>query len=241
MINNKRAIVPGLLTLGNLTCGYLSIVFASEGEFITAGYLILASAFFDLIDGLAARLLNAASNFGVQLDSLADIVGFGAPTAFLVYKFKLEEFGVWGLVISLLFLVGGALRLARFNTQVTSDLKKKDYTGIPIPVGALIVTLLILAQIDKDIVPWSWKWLFPFVTIITAAGMVSKIKFAAIPKMNKGFVKKSPVQVILLLILPFAIYFYGVTGLFFTFIFGLLFNIVNSYVTSQKKTINHRA
>ncbi|MCA0387510.1 MAG: CDP-diacylglycerol--serine O-phosphatidyltransferase [Bacteroidetes bacterium] len=241
MINNKRAIVPGLLTLGNLTCGYLSIVFAAQGEFVTAGYLIIASAFFDLIDGLAARLLNAASNFGVQLDSLADIVGFGAPTAFLVYKFKLEEFGTWGLVISLLFLVSGALRLARFNTQVSSDLKKKDYTGIPIPVGALIVTLLILAQIDKDIIPWSWKWLFPFVTILTAAGMVSKIKFAAFPKFNKSLIEKSPVEILLVLILPFAIYFYGITGLFFLFIFGILFNIAKSYVTSQKKTIKHRA
>lgn len=106
MFQNKRAVIPGLLTLGNLTCGFLSIVYASDGEFTTAGYLILASAFFDMIDGLAARLLNAASNFGVQLDSLADVVGFGAPTAFLTANINLKpKPGAWLSVCFFLHVV----------------------------------------------------------------------------------------------------------------------------------------
>ncbi len=234
MFQNKRAIIPGLLTLSNLTCGYLSIVYASREEFTIAGYLILASAFFDLIDGLAARLLKAASNFGVQLDSLADIVGFGAPTAFLIYKFKLEEIGNWGLAISLLFLVAGALRLARFNTEVSSDLKKHDFKGIPIPVAALLVTLLVLAQIESSLIPWSWKIFFPAITIIAAAGMVSSIKFAAFPKANAKFFKKNPAATLLLVATPFAIWFYGVTGLFVTFVFGILYNLAQGYVSFLK-------
>jgi CDP-diacylglycerol--serine O-phosphatidyltransferase len=239
MFQNKRAIIPGMLTLGNLTCGFLSIVYASDGEFTTAGILILASAFFDLIDGLAARLLNAASNFGVQLDSLADVVGFGAPTAFLIYKYKLDALGTWGLVISLLFLVCGALRLARFNTEIT-DLKKKDYKGIPIPVAALIVTLLVLAQLDSSIVPSSMKWVFPVVTILSAFGMVSSLKFATFPKLNKVALLANPLQMVLVALLPFAIYFYSWTGLFFIFIFGILLNMVYSYVSKEKIQKNHR-
>jgi len=228
-----------MLTLGNLTCGFLSIVYASEGEFTTAGILILASAFFDLIDGLAARLLNAASNFGVQLDSLADVVGFGAPTAFLIYKYKLESLGTWGLVISLLFLICGALRLARFNTEIT-DLKKKDYKGIPIPVAALIVTLLVLAQLSSSLVPSSMKWVFPIVTILSAFGMVSSLGFATFPKLNKAALLANPFQLVLIALLPFAIYFYSWTGLFVIFIFGILLNIAYSYVSKTKKQKNQR-
>lgn len=239
MFQNKRAIIPGLLTLGNLTCGFLSIVYASEGEFTTAGFLILASAFFDLIDGLAARLLNAASNFGVQLDSLADVVGFGAPTAFLIYKYKLENLGTWGLVISLLFLVCGALRLARFNTEIT-DLKKKDYKGIPIPVAALVVTLLILAQIDSSFLSTSLNWVFPAVTLLSALGMVSSLKFASFPKFNKTALLANPLQLVLAALLPFAIFFYSFTGLFVIFIFGILLNIAYSYVSKEKKQKKHR-
>jgi CDP-diacylglycerol--serine O-phosphatidyltransferase len=232
MLQNKRAVIPNILTLGNLTCGYLSIVFASEGEFATAGYLIIASAFFDLIDGLAARLLKVASNFGVQLDSLADVVGFGAPTAFLLYKFKLESMGNWGLVISLFFLVCGALRLAKFNTEVT-DLKKKDYKGIPIPVAALSVTLLVLSQLESFLIPMSWKWFFPAMIIIASLGMVSRIKFATFPKLNKATVVANPFILALPIALPFAIYFYGVTGLFFMFVFGIFINIAYSYFSPK--------
>jgi len=239
MFQNKRAVIPGLLTLGNLTCGFLSIVYASDGEFTTAGYLILASAFFDMIDGLAARLLNAASNFGVQLDSLADVVGFGAPTAFLIYKYKLESLETWGLVISLLFLACGALRLARFNTEIT-DLKKKDYKGIPIPVAALIVTLLVLAQLNSSFIPTSTKWVFPVVTILSALGMVSSIKFAAFPKFNKAAIMANPLQLVLVVLLPFALYFYSMTGLFVIFTFGILLNIAYSYVSKEKKQKNQR-
>lgn len=239
MFQNKRAIIPGLLTLGNLTCGFLSIVYASDSDFTTAGYLILASAFFDLIDGLAARLLNAASNFGVQLDSLADVVGFGAPTAFLIYKYKLEFLGTWGLVISLLFLVCGALRLARFNVEIT-DLKKKDYKGIPIPVAALLVTLLVLAQLDSSFIPSSMKWVFPGITVLSALGMITSLKFAAFPKFNKVAIMENPVQLVLLAILPFVIYFYSLTGLFVIFTFGILLNIAYSYVSKEKKQKNQR-
>ncbi len=234
MFRNKREIIPGLLTLSNLTCGYLSIVYASREEFVIAGYLILASAFFDLIDGLAARLLKAASEFGVQLDSLADIIGFGAPTAFLIYKFKLEELGNWGLAISVLFIVAGALRLARFNTEVSSDLKKHDFKGVPIPVAALIVTLLILAQLESDLIPWGWKWFYPAVTVLASAGMVSSLKFAAFPKPNASFFKKNPAPALFIIATPLAIWFYGVTGLFITFIFGILYNLAQGYVSFLK-------
>ncbi len=234
MFQNKREIIPGMLTLSNLTCGYLSIVYASRGEFAIAGYLILASAFFDLIDGLAARLLKAASNFGVQLDSLADIIGFGAPTAFLIYKFKLEEMGTWGLVISVLFIVAGALRLARFNTEVNSDLKKHDFKGIPIPVAALVITLMILAQLESYLIPWGWKWFYPVVTVIASAGMVSSLKFPAFPKPSAKFFKYNPVAAVLIVATPFAVWFYGVTGLFITFIFGILYNLLQGYVSFLK-------
>ncbi len=104
--------------------------FSLEGKFEQAALAILISCFFDGIDGKVARLAKASSDFGIQYDSLADLVAFGVGPAVLVYLWQTHIFGRIGLVVSFLFLACGALRLARFNIQ-TKSLSKKFFLGLP--------------------------------------------------------------------------------------------------------------
>ena len=189
-----RAAVPSFFTLMNLFCGFLSIVQAADGRFEYAGWLIVLAAFFDILDGMMARLANAASLFGVELDSLCDMVSFGVAPSFLVYKFALQEFGILGLVVSSLPAICGAVRLARFN--VTFDGGKKDYfVGMPIPGMAIVIVALILNFNDA-----SWfmqqgisnlSFLIPIVFVLSFL-MISSIPFDAIPIPSPAYIRSHP-------------------------------------------------
>ncbi|MCK5087939.1 MAG: CDP-diacylglycerol--serine O-phosphatidyltransferase, partial [Melioribacteraceae bacterium] len=135
-INLSRSLLPNSATALNLFSGFLSIIFASNNNFHLAALFIFIAAFFDLIDGLLARLTNSSSKFGVELDSLADVVSFGAAPSFLIYKSYLFQYDFIGILISSLILIFGAFRLARFNVQLENIKTKLDFNGLPIPVAA---------------------------------------------------------------------------------------------------------
>src|SRR4030065_678458 len=112
------SVIPNLFTAINMFCGFLSILSASEGNFNYAAWLIYIAAIFDALDGMVARLTNSSSELGVELDSLSDIVSFGAAPAFILYKTYLYQFDVYGIIIASLPMIAGGFRLARFNVQL---------------------------------------------------------------------------------------------------------------------------
>nr|WP_254119372.1 CDP-diacylglycerol--serine O-phosphatidyltransferase [Bacillus sp. FJAT-29790] len=135
--------IPNMLTLGNLYCGFLSIGFAANGQFKNAAILILIGMMLDSMDGRAARMLNVDGELGKQLDSLADIVTFGVAPSFLVYYTYFFQFGVLGFVVAGLFPLFGAFRLARFN--ISSNKSSLNYfVGVPITAAGGILAILTL-------------------------------------------------------------------------------------------------
>ncbi|HEY3381380.1 MAG TPA: CDP-diacylglycerol--serine O-phosphatidyltransferase [Vicinamibacterales bacterium] len=129
-------LLPSLFTLANMFCGYACIVYATRGEYEMAAPLIGFAVILDMLDGRIARMTGTTSAFGVEFDSLADVVSFGMAPAVLVFMWGLEPLGRLGWAAGFLFLTGGAIRLARFNIQATTD--KRYFVGMPIPAAAAV-------------------------------------------------------------------------------------------------------
>lgn len=203
-----RVAVPSFFTLMNLFSGFLALTQVHGGEFERACWLIVLAGFFDVLDGLTARLADAQSPFGVELDSLSDVVSFGVAPAYLVYVFGLSEFGPLGLIVAALPALCGAVRLARFN--VRSDGEKKDhFEGLPIPAQAVTLVALILTL---ERAAWFTRGsdgnltvLIPVVFVL-AFLMISTIRFDAFPKPTLTYIRahprKSALYALAVLLLP---------------------------------------
>lgn len=136
-------IVPNLFTTGNLFSGFFGIISSINGKFELAAAAVFVSCIFDILDGKVARLTRATSRFGVEYDSLADLVAFGVGPGILMYLWALRPFGRLGWLAAFLFVACGALRLARFNVQVET-VSKKYFVGLPIPGAASMVAATAL-------------------------------------------------------------------------------------------------
>ncbi|HEY8514272.1 MAG TPA: CDP-diacylglycerol--serine O-phosphatidyltransferase [Candidatus Binatia bacterium] len=136
-------ILPNLFTTGGLLLGVYAIIAASRGDFLTAAVTICVAHLCDGLDGRIARLTNTTSQFGVEYDSLADLVAFGVAPGILAYHWALEPWGAWGWLAVGLFIACGALRLARFNVQSTYA-EKKSFVGLPIPAAADMIAATVL-------------------------------------------------------------------------------------------------
>ena len=128
-------ILPSILTIGNLFCGFYAIIAVSKHDYSKAALAIMIALVVDFLDGAVARIAKATSDFGVELDSLADLVSFGVAPGMLAYVFAMRPFGRIGWLAAFLFAACGALRLARFNVQ-TRKLDKRHFVGLPIPAAA---------------------------------------------------------------------------------------------------------
>ena len=196
-MNGYRGIIPGIFTMGNLFCGFASILTSIKGERpIEAAWMIIFAAFFDFLDGLVARLSKSSSRFGVELDSLADIVSFGVAPAVLLYSFKMIEFGSWGWILGFVFITAGAFRLARFN--LTAKLESKgNFIGLPIPVAAVSVASFVIfcetiwGELRMD------RFL-SFMVILFSVLMVSTIEYESMPRFDLSS-KKNRIKILILL------------------------------------------
>ena len=218
-----RAAVPSFFTLMNLFSGFLAITQIHEEQFDYACYLIVLAGFFDMLDGMMARLTKGHTLFGLELDSLSDIVSFGVAPSYLVYAFGLKEFGVFGLIVSALPAMCGAVRLARFN--ISFDGEKSDYfVGLPTLAQAFLLVALVLNVNDAgryyqfSLVDQSM--LLPVVFVLSAL-MVSPITFDGMPKPSPHYVRTHPVQA--------ASYAIGALAFIFLQQFGLLL-VLSAYV-----------
>lgn len=136
-------LIPSLFTTGNLFCGFFSIISTFNGHYLQAAILVVLAHLLDGLDGYVARLTKTTSQFGIEFDSLADLVSFGVAPAILVYYWALVPWGTWGWLAACLYVVCGALRLARFNVQIRT-VEKTHFVGLPIPAAAEMIAAIVL-------------------------------------------------------------------------------------------------
>ncbi len=142
-MRSYRSLVPNAFTMGNMLCGFLSILSTLEGNAVAAAGLIVLGAFLDSLDGLVARASKVASSFGIELDSFSDFCTFGVATAVLIHAFSLNALGVWGLMVSAVYVMCSGYRLARFNLLATLEEKKK-FLGLPAPVASMLLVSYVI-------------------------------------------------------------------------------------------------
>jgi CDP-diacylglycerol--serine O-phosphatidyltransferase len=171
-----KHVIPNAVTLANIAFGFLGIIAAAQGQFERAVVLLFLGALCDLADGKLARALNASSKFGMELDSLSDLVSFGIAPAVLIYLAVLHQLGVVGAVISCAYALCGALRLARYN--VSSDkLSERTFLGAPIPIAAGYI--LSMTMVRHSLPAWG----IAAGTLWVAGCMISTLK---VPKFRRG-------------------------------------------------------
>lgn len=200
---NKKIAVPSFFTLMNLFSGFLAIISISNGEFVKGAWLIALAGLFDVFDGLMARLADATSDFGIELDSISDMVSFGVAPGFLMYTWSLHELGFVGLIISALPPLCGAVRLARFNVNARLAPTKDFFIGLPIPAQAIILGAFFLTFRDSvDLFDFLENGvnsvLIPFMVVISFL-MVSTLPFDKIPRFDRSTIRDQKGKFILFL------------------------------------------
>lgn len=226
----KISYIPNTVTALSLVSGFVSIIFTSQGNFQLAAVMIFAAAIFDLTDGIIARLLKTSSQFGVELDSLADIVSFGAAPSFLIYSFHLNEIGWLGALFSSFILIFGALRLARFNTQIGDIQTKGDFTGLPIPLAAITIAMFVLyVQNTSKFIEPLYLFSVPLIIVLSAA-MISKIKYNAFPKLNRTTLRGKPYYLALAIIGLILTLLTDGTALFYIILAIVFFGIIRHFI-----------
>ncbi len=195
----SRKFIPSLFTILNAFCGFLSVINSAKGEFTDAALFIIYASLFDAVDGLAARLTKSSSAFGVELDSLSDVVSFGVAPSFLLYKIYLNELGDIGVVLASLVMVFAALRLARFNVQLVGFDKDK-FNGLPAPMATITICTYILFYHNKILSESASNIVLIILSVAMPLLMVSKIKYDSLPKPSLYAIKKNPIVFIILFI-----------------------------------------
>jgi len=197
----KIYLLPNLLTAGNLFCGFVALTKIVEADLSTGDFrqikvallYILLAFIFDLLDGRVARMGGVDSPFGRELDSLADLVSFGVAPAFLVHRIVLKDVFVahaeWGWFIASIYLICGALRLARFNvlSQQPAAGGAKDFLGFPIPSAAALVASLTLFMIwwdEKEFAKGRWRYALPVLLLFLSAMMVSNVRYPSFKSLD---------------------------------------------------------
>lgn len=238
MIISKK-FIPSLFTILNAFCGFMSVISSSHSEFEQAILFIFYAAIFDMLDGMVARILKTSSDFGVELDSLSDVVSFGFAPSFLLYSFFFKDYNALGIIIASMILAFSAIRLARFNVSLVGYSKEVFY-GIPTPMSALIICSYILffhnqifsAELSKN---------FIFVlTIITSLLMVSKFKMPTIPALNKSSIIKNKTTFILLLLAIIIAIFTKGLAIFPLCILYVIFGIVMTFFPQKRLKVKSK-
>jgi CDP-diacylglycerol--serine O-phosphatidyltransferase len=190
-------LLPSLLTTANLFCGFFAMILTVEGRYTEAVLAIYVAMVMDLLDGRVARLMKATSQFGVEFDSLADVVSFCVAPGFLIYTFALSQLGRPAWFAAFLFVICGALRLARFNVQ-TGTVDKRYFVGLSTPAaaGAVVSTVMLFAKMELE------RWQLSAIAVGTycvALLMVSTFKYWSFK--DVAFARRHPAQSLLVVVL----------------------------------------
>ena len=231
-------ILPNLLTSGNLFFGYFSIVKSMLGDFTWAAGAILLAAIFDVLDGRVARMTNGTSEFGVQYDSLCDLVSFGLAPAMMMFQYSLSSLGRIGWIICFIFLACGALRLARFNVQSAIGQSDGDFTGLPIPMAAGVIACFmgLMADVDGKDDPGIWiieqiyrlfsytevrQWFLAIMAPLLGFLMVSNVPYRSHKSLKIKGIQAFRLLALLVVILGLVAYKPPLMGFLFFFIYAL--------------------
>jgi CDP-diacylglycerol--serine O-phosphatidyltransferase len=179
-------LLPSMFTVANLFCGYACVVYSTQGDFDTAALLIGIAMVLDTLDGFVARLTNSSSAFGVELDSLADVVSFGLAPAILAFTWGLRPLERLGWAVGFVYVTAAAMRLARFNIQTAASTDKRHFVGLPSPAAAAVIA--------------STVYLFPSglheretalpalaLVLVPALLMVSTVRFRSVKAIDVGW------------------------------------------------------
>jgi len=213
---NKKGIyiLPNLFTSCSLFGGFYAIIAAIQGRYEAAAIAILISSIFDGLDGKIARFTNTTSQFGTEYDSLSDLVAFGVAPGLLAFEWSLQSFGRFGWLAVFLYVICGALRLARFNIQ-KNNLESHHFKGLPIPAAAIFIATLVLF-IHSLGVPNENKHIIIIITIyLLSFLMVSTIDYLSFKELE--LFKKKPFNVLVATILLFTVVAYKPALMLFLF------------------------
>jgi len=194
-------ILPNSLTMCGMFAGFYSILAALKGDYIHAAWAIMIAMVFDGLDGWIARLTHSTTRFGIELDSLSDLVAFGVAPAVMLYMWSLGRFGRIGWAAAFLFVACGALRLARYNVQMGST-EKKSFTGMPIPGAASVVATTVIFYHQMDWLP-SKSLFILLLTFVLSILMVSTLRFHGAKELD--FRKRKPFWILVAIAVVFAV------------------------------------
>ena len=221
----KKNVIPSIFTLVNLFFGFMAIITAAQGEFQKAAWLIIAAALFDALDGKLARLFGVPSRFGMEFDSIADMVSFCTAPAILVYFAYLQNLmPLVAVVISFIPLLAGGVRLARFNVS-QDETPLPIFIGLPTPAAALVISSFILFSfsVRNDVGD-------PRIAISLMFGlallMISHIRYSKIPELGNG--RKAVIKLIVIVLMAVATVFWREYVVFPGIVLYVVWGLVNS-------------
>jgi CDP-diacylglycerol--serine O-phosphatidyltransferase len=243
-------IIPSLFTCGNMSCGYLSVMSSIEGDFTKAAWLLILAIVCDMMDGRIARLTRTTSEFGIQLDSLSDLVSFGIAPSVMMYQLVLNSKGKNGMAIAVLFVLCSGLRLAKFNVQAKDNATHASFIGLPTPASAgLLISFVLSYELFAEsgqslTIPLLMKNMpiffdiMPVVMIILSWLMVSNVQYVSFKKMNLSKPKAFRLLV-LIIILIFLVIVYPQNIILILFslyaLSGIVFTGTRYYRAYQRK------
>jgi CDP-diacylglycerol--serine O-phosphatidyltransferase len=213
-------LLPTSLTLCSMFFGFYSILASLKGNYIHAAWAIMIATIFDGLDGWVARLTHTTTKFGIELDSLSDLVAFGVAPAVMLYKWGLFLFGRIGWAAAFLFMVCGALRLARYNIQMGST-ESKAFTGMPIPGAAAVVATLVIFYHEMWEITPDKNYFILLLAVFLSVLMVSTLRFHGAKELNLG--KRKPFSILVGIVIVFA--FVVVHPQIALFLFAMLYLI----------------
>jgi CDP-diacylglycerol--serine O-phosphatidyltransferase len=226
-------LLPNTLTLCGMFCGFFAILSAINGNFLYAAWAIVLANVFDGLDGWIARLTNTTTRFGIELDSLSDVVAFGVAPSVMMYKWALMPFGRVGWAAAFLFVACGALRLARFNIQ-TGTPGSKAFKGMPIPGAATVMSSIVIFYHDY----WNGlpekRLFFLIITIVLSLLMVSTIRYHGLKEID--FREKKPFWFLIVFVLIlFVLFVHPSTAIFIFAMAYLVWGIIENAHLSIKR------
>jgi len=213
--------------------GFFSILASLKGDYVHAAWAILVADIFDGLDGWVARLTGSTTKFGIELDSLSDLVAFGVAPAVMLYKWALMPFGRVGWAAAFLFVACGALRLARYNVQMGSA-ESKAFTGMPIPGAATIIAALVIFYHEMwDSAP-AKNYLILFCTFFLAVLMVSRLRYHGAKELDFGKRKPFWILVAIVIVLVLVVMHPAIALFVFAMIY-LVGGIIENMIIYYKK------
>lgn len=233
---NPLFIIPNLFTATSAFLGILSIIYASKGRIEFACWLVIIAMILDGLDGRVARITNTSSRFGVEFDSLCDLVAFGCAPSILLFFSIGQHYGRFGAMVSCIFVVFGAIRLARFNI-ITSNESTKYFIGLPIPSAAIFIVTMLFLEKRYEIFDEYLGYLL-IVAFIVGILMVSNIRYP-----NFKHIKWNLTKFIFLIIILAITFIHPMESIFIGISLYILFGILRYFyiLISKvffKKTIN---